>query len=116
MRIAFHLRRVLRVEGRSEDRSESSVEQPPTVRRQTVMRITARGQGRDTLQTLTVALTNNGEAPRDGEGEMPKRIVLLLDGTWNDIDVGPYDTNIVRMRELNLLPSCEGRRPQPHEP
>ena len=31
---------------------------------------------------------------------MPKRIVLLLDGTWNDIDVGPYDTNIVRMREL----------------
>ncbi len=31
---------------------------------------------------------------------MPKRIVILLDGTWNDIDVGPYDTNIVRMREL----------------
>jgi hypothetical protein len=31
---------------------------------------------------------------------VPKRIVLLLDGTWNDIDVGPYDTNIVRMREL----------------
>jgi hypothetical protein len=31
---------------------------------------------------------------------MPKRIILLLDGTWNDIDVGPYDTNIVRMRDL----------------
>jgi hypothetical protein len=31
---------------------------------------------------------------------MPKRIILLLDGTWNDIDVGPCDTNIVRMREL----------------
>jgi Uncharacterized alpha/beta hydrolase domain (DUF2235) len=31
---------------------------------------------------------------------MSKRIILLLDGTWNDIDVGPYDTNIVRMREL----------------
>jgi Uncharacterized alpha/beta hydrolase domain (DUF2235) len=31
---------------------------------------------------------------------VPKRIVLLLDGTWNDIDVGPYDTNIVRMRDL----------------
>jgi hypothetical protein len=31
---------------------------------------------------------------------MPKRIILLLDGTWNDIDKGPCDTNIVRMREL----------------
>jgi hypothetical protein len=31
---------------------------------------------------------------------MPKRIILLLDGTWNDIDVGLTDTNIVRMREL----------------
>ena len=31
---------------------------------------------------------------------MPKRIILLLDGTWNDIDVGPADTNIVRMRGL----------------
>jgi hypothetical protein len=29
-----------------------------------------------------------------------KRIILLLDGTWNDIDAGPTDTNIVRMREL----------------
>lgn len=31
---------------------------------------------------------------------MQKRIILLLDGTWNDIDVGKSDTNIVRMREL----------------
>ena len=31
---------------------------------------------------------------------MSKRIILLLDGTWNDIDSGPRDTNIVRMREL----------------
>src|SRR5271170_1470439 len=31
---------------------------------------------------------------------MSKRIIFLLDGTWNDIDVGPRDTNIVRMREL----------------
>ena len=31
---------------------------------------------------------------------MVKRIILLLDGTWNDIDAGPTDTNIVRMREL----------------
>jgi hypothetical protein len=28
-----------------------------------------------------------------------KRIVLLLDGTWNDADVGMSDTNIVRLRE-----------------
>lgn len=31
---------------------------------------------------------------------MVKRIILLLDGTWNDIDAGPADTNIVRMRGL----------------
>ena len=31
---------------------------------------------------------------------MVKRIILLLDGTWNDIDAGPKDTNIVRMRGL----------------
>jgi hypothetical protein len=30
---------------------------------------------------------------------MKKRIILLLDGTWNDSDFGVYDTNIVRMRE-----------------
>ena len=29
-----------------------------------------------------------------------KRIVLLLDGTWNDADLGASDTNIVRMREI----------------
>jgi Uncharacterized alpha/beta hydrolase domain (DUF2235) len=28
-----------------------------------------------------------------------KRILLLLDGTWNDADVGVSDTNIVRLRE-----------------
>lgn len=30
---------------------------------------------------------------------MKKRIILLLDGTWNDSDFGPNDTNIVRLRE-----------------
>ena len=30
---------------------------------------------------------------------MKKRIILLLDGTWNDADEGPADTNIVRLRE-----------------
>jgi uncharacterized protein (DUF2235 family) len=29
-----------------------------------------------------------------------KRIILLLDGTWNDADLGASDTNIVRMREI----------------
>ena len=29
-----------------------------------------------------------------------KQLILLLDGTWNDADVGPCDTNIVRLREL----------------
>lgn len=29
-----------------------------------------------------------------------KRIMLLLDGTWNDQDVGPTDTNIVRLQTI----------------
>src|ERR1700722_19081444 len=29
----------------------------------------------------------------------PRRLIVLLDGTWNDADFGPYDTNIVRLRE-----------------
>jgi Uncharacterized alpha/beta hydrolase domain (DUF2235) len=29
-----------------------------------------------------------------------KQLILLLDGTWNDADEGPSDTNIVRLREL----------------
>ena len=29
-----------------------------------------------------------------------RRIILLLDGTWNDADLGATDTNIVRMREI----------------
>jgi len=36
---------------------------------------------------------------------MAKRIILLLDGTWNDADVGPFDTNIVRLREKRSLDS-----------
>lgn len=30
----------------------------------------------------------------------PKRIILLLDGTWNDAEFGTHDTNIVRLREI----------------
>jgi hypothetical protein len=33
---------------------------------------------------------------------MGKRIILLLDGTWNDSEAGDADTNIVRLRELIL--------------
>lgn len=33
---------------------------------------------------------------------MGKRIILLLDGTWNDSEAGHSDTNIVRLRELIL--------------
>jgi uncharacterized protein (DUF2235 family) len=41
---------------------------------------------------------------------MPKRIVLLLDGTWNDADAqGVADTNIVRLREI--IASCLDRTP-----
>jgi uncharacterized protein (DUF2235 family) len=44
---------------------------------------------------------------------MLKRIILLLDGTWNDIDSGPTDTNIVRMRSLisqHLVKASSHRR------
>jgi uncharacterized protein (DUF2235 family) len=36
---------------------------------------------------------------RGRDQQMTKRIILLLDGTWNDSDFGAYDTNIVRIRE-----------------
>lgn len=29
-----------------------------------------------------------------------RRIIMLLDGTWNDADFGPSDTNIVRLRQI----------------
>lgn len=38
-----------------------------------------------------------------------KRIILLLDGTWNDSDQGPADTNIVRLREI--ISKCLGSEP-----
>lgn len=48
---------------------------------------------------------------------MSKRIILLLDGTWNDIDSGPCDTNIVRMRELisNQLVRSSSRSQSNHD-
>ena len=41
---------------------------------------------------------------------MTKRIILLLDGTWNDADVGPFDTNIVRLREI-IARSLDAKTP-----
>jgi hypothetical protein len=47
---------------------------------------------------------------------MSKRIVLLLDGTWNDADFGNSDTNIVRLRESiarsldTVLPAAESTK------
>lgn len=35
---------------------------------------------------------------RGGQG--PQRIILLLDGTWNDAEFDTHDTNIVRLREI----------------
>ena len=37
---------------------------------------------------------------RYSDADEKKRIILLLDGTWNDSDFGTQDTNIVRMREI----------------
>ena len=31
---------------------------------------------------------------------MAKRLILLLDGTWNDWESGDNDTNIVRLEDL----------------
>ena len=42
-----------------------------------------------------------------------KQLILLLDGTWNDADEGPCDTNIVRLREL-INKSLTGK-PMPSE-
>jgi hypothetical protein len=33
------------------------------------------------------------------KGQSAKRIIILLDGTWNDSEFGDTDTNIVRMRD-----------------
>jgi Uncharacterized alpha/beta hydrolase domain (DUF2235) len=45
-----------------------------------------------------------------------KRIILLLDGTWNDQDFGPADTNIVRFQQniaktLGVVQSVPKREP-----
>ena len=34
------------------------------------------------------------------EAKKKKRIILLLDGTWNDSDFGRTDTNVVRLERI----------------
>ncbi len=43
----------------------------------------------------------------------PKRIILLLDGTWNDQDVGLADTNIVRLQQLIAKSLAQATSPLP---
>ena len=47
---------------------------------------------------------------------MRKRIILLLDGTWNDADFGLSDTNIVRLRELISISLTGTLSPKPLRP
>jgi len=50
----------------------------------------------------------------EGERFVRKRIILLLDGTWNDSDFGPTDTNVVRLREaISKTLNASGSGPAP---
>src|SRR5258708_39829604 len=42
-----------------------------------------------------------------------KCIILLLDGTWNDADLGSSDTNIVRLREIIARSLDDDSTPSP---
>ena len=44
-------------------------------------------------------MQHTARAPGDAR-TFTKRIILLLDGTWNDEDFGTADTNIVRLQEI----------------
>jgi hypothetical protein len=44
----------------------------------------------------------------------PKQLILLLDGTWDDADIGPCDSNIVRLREI--INRSLGEKPVKTEP
>jgi uncharacterized protein (DUF2235 family) len=43
---------------------------------------------------------SNDPAPVISESARPKRLILLLDGTWNDAAFGSTDANIVRLSNL----------------
>jgi hypothetical protein len=42
-----------------------------------------------------------------------KRIILLLDGTWNDLDFGKFDTNIVRLSDIIAKSLDPGQAKEP---
>lgn len=45
-----------------------------------------------------------------------RRIILLLDGTWNDAELGPTDTNISRLRDLLAEGTAAGATNSPLAP
>jgi hypothetical protein len=45
-----------------------------------------------------------------------RRIILLLDGTWNDADLGPTDTNISRLRDIMAEATGAGLASSPLRP
>lgn len=45
-----------------------------------------------------------------------RRIILLLDGTWNDADLGPTDTNISRLRDIMAETTGAGLAGSPLRP
>jgi uncharacterized protein (DUF2235 family) len=49
------------------------------------------GDGGKTMTDMTVSVVH---------AKPTKRIILLLDGTWNDQDFGRTDTNVVRIQEI----------------
>jgi hypothetical protein len=53
----------------------------------------------------------NEEDKRGAPASEKRRIVLLLDGTWQDAAFSPRDTNIVRIREI--VSRCLTRRETP---
>ncbi len=44
----------------------------------------------------------------------PKRLILLLDGTWDDQDFGKIDTNIVRLEQVLVRSLAPGERSTEH--
>lgn len=57
--------------------------------------------------------------PADAPASGKKRIILLLDGTWNDRDFGDSDTNIVRLQRLiaeTLRDRKDSGEVQPQDP
>ena len=57
-------------------------------------------RGRQISDRDTVAGLGPADRGSRRSTEGPQRIILLLDGTWNDAEFDTHDTNIVRLREI----------------